>query len=402
MGLFKILGSVALGVGAIVAAPVVLPAAAAAGVASATAGAIGAAGAVAATVGTGVASAAGAAGLSSVAAIAGTSAGAASLGVVSTTGAVALGSTISGTKKMSEAKSIKEDSEERYHEKRREFERKQSKTNSSLEELGREKLKIWENYDRFVQMYQKIQNPPKKLDTNIETEKMTISPDEIDHIKAMILTVKDITLGGLASIGSGQLISLATSSGLISSISAASTGTAISSLSGAAATNATLAALGGGSLAAGGAGMAGGAAILGGLALTPALMVGGMLLNSKGKKNLEDAHKIRREVNELVEKMDDAISELNKLEKLSQSIQHELQSLYHTYITYIERMEQTVKRKVDYLSFTFEEQKNLEKTIVTLKLIKLLSTQNIIENNKILDEEINSTLRQVQQEHPAI
>ena len=68
------------------------------------------------------------------------------------------------------------------------------------------------------------------------------------------------TLGGTAVLGT------------------ASTGTAIASLSGAAATNATLAFLGGGSLAAGGLGVAGGTMVLGGLVAGPALAVFGLYL----------------------------------------------------------------------------------------------------------------------------
>ena len=67
-------------------------------------------------------------------------------------------------------------------------------------------------------------------------------------------------------------------------IGTASTGTAISSLSGVAATNATLAALGGGSLAAGGGGMALGTAVLGGATLGVGLLVGGVIFNVTGSK----------------------------------------------------------------------------------------------------------------------
>ena len=72
-------------------------------------------------------------------------------------------------------------------------------------------------------------------------------------------------------------------------MAAASTGTAISSLSGAAATNATLAWLGGGSLAAGGGGMAAGTVVLAGVAVVPALVVGGVFLYFKGKESMAKA-----------------------------------------------------------------------------------------------------------------
>jgi hypothetical protein len=71
---------------------------------------------------------------------------------------------------------------------------------------------------------------------------------------------------------------------LVGLVGTASTGTAISGLSGVALTNATLAWLGGGSLAAGGGGMALGTIVLGSLAAGPALLVGGLLLNGQGEK----------------------------------------------------------------------------------------------------------------------
>ena len=69
----------------------------------------------------------------------------------------------------------------------------------------------------------------------------------------------------------------------------ASTGTAIATLNGVALTNATLAWLGGGSLAAGGLGVAGGMAILGGIVAAPVLAIGGMFLSSKAEVALEEA-----------------------------------------------------------------------------------------------------------------
>lgn len=76
----------------------------------------------------------------------------------------------------------------------------------------------------------------------------------------------------------------------------ASTGTAIGGLSGAAAWNATLAWLGGGSLAAGGGGMALGTLVLGGITVGPALMIGGFVLGGEGEKALTKAKEYQAQV----------------------------------------------------------------------------------------------------------
>ena len=65
---------------------------------------------------------------------------------------------------------------------------------------------------------------------------------------------------------------------------------------GQAATNATLAWLGGGSLAAGGGGMALGTLVLGAAALGVGLLAGGFILSSQGDKALEEANTLLEEV----------------------------------------------------------------------------------------------------------
>ena len=72
--------------------------------------------------------------------------------------------------------------------------------------------------------------------------------------------------------------------GAVGTFGSASTGTAISTLSGAAAKNATLAWLGGGSLAASGGGMAVGVLTLGGLVIGPAALVSGLIEMSNATK----------------------------------------------------------------------------------------------------------------------
>lgn len=79
--------------------------------------------------------------------------------------------------------------------------------------------------------------------------------------------------GGAAGAATGTALAYGTFTAA-AAFGTASTGTAISGLSGVAATNATLAALGGGSLAAGGAGVAGGVIVLGAIVAAPLLLLG--------------------------------------------------------------------------------------------------------------------------------
>ena len=108
---------------------------------------------------------------------------------------------------------------------------------------------------------------------------------------------------GLGSAAATSALAAFGAYGSVGLLASASTGTAISGLTGVAATNATLAWLGGGSLAAGGFGMAGGMVALGGIALAPALAVGGLWLASKSEKALTQAYKYSADVDKAVEQL---------------------------------------------------------------------------------------------------
>ncbi len=107
----------------------------------------------------------------------------------------------------------------------------------------------------------------------------------------------------------------------------ASTGAAISGLSGAAAESATLAFLGGGSLASGGGGMALGATALNFVTVGPALLVGGFVINGQGQKALTQARKYEAQVavgiadlSELATKLSAVRSRVDELSGLLQRL----------------------------------------------------------------------------------
>lgn len=109
----------------------------------------------------------------------------------------------------------------------------------------------------------------------------------VPNIPKYVSGVENVVSGisGLASaVGAGVAAQAGALWG-VSAIGTAGTGAAISSLSGAAATNATLAWLGGGTLAAGGGGVAAGGAVLGVITIVPMLLIGGMTVGIVGAKS---------------------------------------------------------------------------------------------------------------------
>lgn len=260
--------------------------------------------------------------------------------------------------------------------------------------LGKTKLQVWERFDIFSHLYAQIKNPPVIKGT-VEQEALSLTLEELQEIKVLAISARDIIRGGIGSVAAGNLIGLATSGGLVGTITAASTGTAMSALSGAAASNAALAAFGGGALKVGGLGMAGGATVLGALTVAPMLMVGGLALHSKGGKALENAKEIENEANHSIQKISEIMPELKKVRELAEKIQDTLNNLHNCYHTILNSLSNIVSSKTNYLDFSIEEKKTLERTVLCTKLLKELTLQNILnpeKENEVLDKEVNRTL----------
>ena len=150
--------------------------------------------------------------------------------------------------------------------------------------------------------------------------------ENLKEIEAMVQQSLEIEKGiGSAAVGGGMAAFGAY--GAVGALASASTGTAIAGLSGAAATNATLAWLGGGSLAAGGFGVAGGMVALGGIALGPALAIGGFMMASKGEKAKTEAYRYESKVDRAVEEMLTAKSVLKGIRTAAAEQAHVIREL---------------------------------------------------------------------------
>lgn len=173
------------------------------------------------------------------------------------------------------------------------------KTNNSLHSLGQLKVKIFSDQIKFL--VDEIKKR-KKAKSTLHGFKQSIDDLDLPQMERMVLNSLDIEKGLASGAASGALIGLG-AYGSVGVLASASTGTAIASLSGAAATNATLAWLGGGSLAAGGFGMAGGMAVLGGLVAGPAIAITGFVMASKAEEALSKARDYESNVDQAIEKI---------------------------------------------------------------------------------------------------
>lgn len=212
-------------------------------------------------------------------------------------GALAVGAGAMGVKKgldandkNNEAKHIYNKARDMQEKAKNDLEVARASTNNALEALGKLKLDIMsDNISKFVRAFSAIHNVELTQSSGIdELKHLSISKEELAEMKRMSDFALDMSSGITGGAVAGGLAALGAYGGAMT-FGAASTGAAISGLAGAAATNATLAFLGGGSLAAGGLGMAGGAAVLGGLVAGPAIAILGFTMNAKAEKNLEEA-----------------------------------------------------------------------------------------------------------------
>ncbi|WP_404418828.1 hypothetical protein [Marinospirillum sp.] len=240
-----------------------------------------------------------------------------------------------GYQDKSEANEIIEDSKKNYDNHKLVFDKQNEWTNQSLTKLGELQLKIGNDFKEFRIIAEKLleklnQTSSKDLNVDFPQHKL----DEIDGL-ALSTTAYMGKIAGASAAGAAAAYAVY---GGVMAVAAASTGTPIAALSGAAAYNATMAAIGGGSLATGGFGMAGGAMVLGGVVAAPILAIAGWAFASHAEEALSDARKTQREVNEAVVKMEKGAKQLSKTKSYVDKIYTETERLYAIFKEYFENL----------------------------------------------------------------
>jgi len=249
-----------------------------------------------------------------------------------------------GYQDKSEANSILERSKRRYEKSSAQLEEDDTLTHEKLEELGQLQLNIGQDFNEFQTIAEElISKLSKATNSDIKIDIPKYQRKRIDKLSIGSVAYASKIAGGAAG---GAAAAYAVYGGVMA-LGAASTGTSIAALSGAAAYNATMAAIGGGSLAAGGLGMAGGAAILGGVVAAPVLAVAGWAFASHAEEALSDAKKTRREVSEFVEKAETSCAYLKETReyviKVTNSLEY-IRSVFSVYLDDLKLVERLMSR----------------------------------------------------------
>ena len=220
------------------------------------------------------------------------------------TGAAGAAAAVSASNKNSQSREINKEARNLIESAKRELDKERRQTNSRLERFGRAKLLvIRKEIKRFLTAFSKIHNI--SMADNAALNEFGLASDPVQSVSDLSRVeslASSIAGGAMAGAACGALTAFGAYS-VTGILATASSGTAIASLSGAAATNATLAFLGGGSLAAGGLGVAGGTFVLGGLVAGPALLVMGLVSSFKASANLDIARSNMAEAQKIAEQL---------------------------------------------------------------------------------------------------
>lgn len=265
-----------------------------------------------------------------------------------------------GYQDKSQADEIIKEAQDKYENARISFDEQNEATNHQLESLGALQLEIGSSFGEFRRMADKLleklnqSNNEKDLSVHIPRHRL----DAIERLELSATTYLSQVVG--AGVG-GAAAAYAVYGGVMA-FAAASTGTSIAALSGVAATNATLAAIGGGSLAAGGLGMAGGAAILGGVVAAPVLAIAGWAYADYAEKALDSARESLEQVDEAIEKMESCEQSLKKTRKYIKKIKRVTKDVYGIFLQYFDGLKS--------MNAFLESGGNIaEKTDETIKII---------------------------------
>jgi len=255
------------------------------------------------------------------------------------------------------AKRLNSKAEGVFDDAKEKLENERNQAQSAMESLGKRKFNTYkEQVIPFVDAFSKIKNLDFKDKELIENGLGGFNENELKDLKSNALKMKEVVSGGVASLGAGGLAGMAAYGG-VGYLGAASTGAAISGLSGVAATNATLAWLGGGSLATGGMGMAGGAAVLGGIVAGPVLAIGGMMLASKAEEAKHDAYGNVEKAELAAEEMKTAVIATRGIKTRFAEVNELLRVLGGIFLPQIDKLTTLITKEKNYAKFT-EQQKN--------------------------------------------
>lgn len=286
-------------------------------------------------------------------------------------GAVGAGNTIHGVVKLKQANDTMDAAKARHQRAVNRFGSESRMTSQKMDMLGKKELEILDSFKEFSDIFERIQNRPEFKAYSKENVQIPVYNAKV--LKKVSIGA-GVLLGGIggAAVGSaGGFAAAGATTSAVMALGAASTGTAISSLSGVAATNATLAALGGGSLAAGGGGMALGSTILGATTVGAGIFIGGVIFNLVGCKLSDKADKALEQARKIEKEVADICGYMAELRGAAYKFEITLDEVDRAYRNHLRKLKSLVmiQSKVDWNTYTQEEKTLTENTVLLVGLL---------------------------------
>lgn len=320
-------------------------------------------------------------------------------GIAALTG---VGTGIRGAVKMKDANDTMKSADSRHKRNLEKFEEQKEATSKTMDELGKEELKILESFSKFTEVYEKIKNKPQF--EMYDKDGVSLPQYSADELKKVSIGA-GVLLGGIggAALGTaGGFAAAGAATAAVMALGTASTGTAIASLSGVAATNATLAALGGGAIAAGGGGMALGTTLLGAATLGVGLLVGGVIFNVTGSSlsnKADEAWSQMQKAEDEILKICNYLIDLNTTANTYLKTILNVSSIYFSHLNNLTHIVEVYK-KDDWNNFTEEEKLSTENTVLLVQLLYnmckvqiVLASESSTETNKINKKDVETSIQ---------
>ena len=278
--------------------------------------------------------------------------------------------------------------------------KRREESNRVLSDFGKTKLELLKTCLSPFLGYLKVMGNNYKDKEYEFGGKINLDKLDIDTLESIEMNASTAGKIAVASTGVATIalcgVPAATTSAVMA-FGAASTGTAISSLSGAAATNATLAWLGGGSLAAGGGGMAAGSVVLGTITATTtgvfALAAAGIVASAYYSKKYTEATEYLEEVRTARAKAKlgwAAMEAINQRAMELESVMKRLGEKINEELLYLEPLVYDFSTNDEYYLNTFRE------TSLLVKALSEVAQVPLIDNNGTLSNESFVTLTNTQ------
>ena len=321
-------------------------------------------------------------------------------------GGIAIAAGLAGVKKAvdasnknDEAKALQSRAESVIDTSKEQLDEAKITTNNDLKELGRTKVRVLtEDVNRFLRIFQKIHHITLSRSEGLdELDKFRIDKGSLAEMQDMGSIAASMASSLGSGVAAGSLAAFGAYNGAMW-LGTASTGTAISTLSGVAATNATLAFLGGGSLAAGGLGIAGGTFVLGGLVAGPALAVMGFVMNSKADERFENARGRLEKAYQISENLDVAREMCEAISARTTMFNDLLNELSDLAYSQIRRTERTVRwMGTDFREYEATDKENIARALSTMRAIKKVLDTSILTKQGKLTAASEKTGKEVRQ-----